>query len=145
MRLSTKGRYGMRFMLDLALHYGEGPVPLNGIAQRQGISEKYLWNLIGPLKTAGLIRSVRGSHGGYVIAKSPSEINLKDVIYALEGQLCLVGCVDDHLLCERTSICITRDVWGEVSDKIQQVLEAITLKNMVDRQKSKQMSPRYEI
>ncbi len=140
MRLSTKGRYGARFMLDLALHYGQGPVTLKDVAERQGISEKYLWNLIGPLRTAGLMKSFRGSGGGYAITKPPSDINLKDIVSALEGPLCLVDCVDNPSVCERSRICVTRDVWHEVTDKLRQTLESITLKDMVERWNSRARS-----
>ena len=143
MRLSTKGRYGTRFMLDLAIHYGEGPVPLKDIAKRQRISEKYLWNLIGPLKTAGLVSSSRGAHGGYTLAKPPAEINLKDVVHTIEVSLCLVDCVDDPSVCERFRNCVTRDIWGEASDKLRDVLESVTLKDMVRRQLDKPLT--YDI
>ncbi|MBC8227953.1 Rrf2 family transcriptional regulator, partial [bacterium] len=86
MKLSTKGRYGVRLMIDLAIHYGEGNV-LKDIAERQEISEKYLWNLTVPLRIAGLINSTRGPRGGYTLAKHPSEITLKDVVHVLEGPL----------------------------------------------------------
>jgi len=124
-------------MLDLALHYGEGPVFLKDIAGRQEISEKYLWHLIVPLKTARLINSTRGSHGGYVLAKQPSEITLKDIVHVLEGPLCLVECVDNPSICNRAQTCAARDVWCEVSGKILQTLNSITLEEMVERQKSK--------
>jgi len=85
MKLSTKGRYGVRLMLDLAAHYGERPVLLKEISQREDISEKYLWHLITPLKSAGLIHATRGAHGGYELAKAPSEITVKDVFEVVEG------------------------------------------------------------
>jgi Rrf2 family cysteine metabolism transcriptional repressor len=85
MKLSTRGRYGVRMMLELALHYGEGPILLKDIAERQGISEKYLWQLINPLKTTGLVNSLRGAHGGYVLAKAPEAISLKAILQILEG------------------------------------------------------------
>ncbi len=137
MRLSTRGRYGARFMLDLALHYGEGPITLKDIAKRQAVSEKYLWNLIAPLRTAGLIRSDRGSQGGYALAKLPSEINLHEVVHAVEGPLSLVECVDNPSICKRVRNCVTRDIWDEISSKIIQVLESVTLKDMIEREKSK--------
>ena len=137
MKLSTKGRYGVRLMIDLALHNGEGPVLLRDIARRQGISEKYLWNLINPLKTVGFVRSIRGAHGGYQLAKEPSEISLKDIMRVLEGSLCLVDCVDDPSSCERSPTCITRDVWCEASRGFLKTLEAMTLETMVDRHRVK--------
>ena len=137
MKLSTRGRYGVRLMLDLALHYGEGPILLRDIAERQGISEKYLWQLINPLKTTGLVNSQRGAHGGYVLGKAPEAISLKAILQILEGPLCLVDCVDNPALCERAPSCISRDIWGEASKNMQQTLEDTTLAAMVERQKEK--------
>jgi Rrf2 family protein len=119
-------------MLELALHYGEGPVPLRDVAKRQGLSEKYLWNLMRPLKDTGLIHSTRGSYGGFTLAKSPSEINMKEIVSALEGSLCLVQCIDDPAACERVRFCAIRDVWSAVSDSIMETLESFTLRDMVE-------------
>lgn len=137
MKLSTRGRYGVRLMLELALHYGEGPILLKEIAERQGISEKYLWQLINPLKTTGLVNSLRGAHGGYVLGKAPEAISLKAILQILEGPLCLVDCVDNPALCERSLSCISREIWGEASKNMQQTLEDTTLAAMVERQKEK--------
>jgi Rrf2 family protein len=137
MKLSTRGRYGVRLMLELALHYGEGPILLRDIAERQGISEKYLWQLINPLKTTGLVNSLRGAHGGYVLGKAPEAISLKAILRILEGPLCLVDCVDNPALCERSPSCISREIWGEASKNMQQTLEDTTLAAMVERQKDK--------
>ncbi|MCX5821558.1 MAG: Rrf2 family transcriptional regulator [Deltaproteobacteria bacterium] len=137
MKLSTRGRYGVRLMLELALHYGEGPILLKDIAARQGISEKYLWQLINPLKTTGLVNSLRGAHGGYVLGKAPEAISLKAILRILEGSLCLVDCVDNPALCERSLSCISRDIWGEASKNMQQTLEETTLAALVERQKEK--------
>ena len=134
MKLSTKGRYGARLMMDLALHYGDGPIALKEIAKRQGISEKYLWQLIVPLKIAGLVSSARGSQGGYVLSKNPSEITLKDIINILDGPLCIVDCVDKPEICERSKSCVTRNIWAEVSDKISEILGSITLQDMIEKQ-----------
>ena len=101
------------------------------------ISEKYLWNLMGPLKTIGLIRSTRGSYGGFALAKPPSEINMKEIVRALEGSLCLAKCVDDPSVCNRVKTCVTRDLWSVLSDKIMQALESLTLKDMVESRESK--------
>jgi len=137
MKMSTKGRYGVRLMLDLALHNGEGPVLLKDIARRQGISEKYLWNLINPLKTVGLVQSIRGARGGYKLAKKPSEISLKDIIRVLEGPLCLVDCVENPSTCERSPTCITRDVWCEASQNFMKTLENMTLEKMLERHRGR--------
>jgi Rrf2 family protein len=137
MKLSTRGRYGVRLMIDLALHYGDGPIYLKDIAERQGISKKYLWQLINPLKTTGLVSSTRGAHGGYVLGKAPEHISLKEILKILEGSLCLVDCVENPSLCERASSCISRDIWEEASRNMQQTLENTTLAKMVERQKEK--------
>ena len=137
MRISTKGRYGARLMLELALHYEKGTVLLKDIAKNQEISEGYLEHLLPVLKAAGLITSSRGAHGGYALARDPSEITLKDVVQSLEGSLFPVECVDTPAVCQRIKSCITRDVWGELGEKISQTLDSVTLKDMVERQKDK--------
>jgi len=140
MKLSTKGRYGARLMLDLALHYGNGPVLLKDIAERQGISEKYLGHLVGPLKAAGLINSSRGARGGYALAKPAKEITLADVISVLEGEIALVECVNKATLCHRVELCVTRGIWARMSEKIMEVLSSTTLESMVKRYREKQES-----
>ncbi len=137
MKLSTKGRYGARLMLELALHYGQPPVLLKDIAEHQEISMKYLWQLISPLKAAGLIKSSRGAHGGYILAKSPTEITLKDIVGVLEGGLSPVDCLDNFSLCQRAKFCVTRDIWQILKDKILETLDSVTLKDMLDKQKAK--------
>jgi len=136
-RLSTKVRYGLRFMLDLAFHNREWPIPLREIARRERISEKYLGNLIVPLRTACLIRSVRGSQGGYALARPASQMSLKDIIRALEGPLSLVECVDNPSTCRAAPICVHRDIFYEISEKLQELLEAVTLEDMVQRGRNK--------
>ena len=146
MRLSSKGRYGARLMLELALCYGMGPVLLKDIAKRQGISEGYLEHLLPPLKAAGLVRSSRGAHGGYRLAKAPSEITLKEIVYTLEGSLSPAECVDAPSVCQRARYCVTRDIWKELREKISQTLESVTLEDMVERQRDKaEPSPIYNI
>jgi Rrf2 family protein len=137
MKLSTRGRYGVRLMFDLALHYGDGPIFLKDIAERQAVSAKYLWQLINPLKTTKLITSMRGAHGGYILGKAPENISLKEILDVLEGSLCMVDCVDTPSICERAPSCVARDIWGEVSQGMRQTLENITLAEMVKRQKAK--------
>lgn len=137
MKLSTKGRYSVRFMIDLALHHGQGPILLKEIAERQEISDKYLWQLIPPLKNVGLVTSFRGAHGGYTLAKPPQEITLKDIVTTVEGSLHLVDCVDDPSLCSRAETCVSRDVWNEVAQKILEVLESYTLDELARKQREK--------
>ena len=138
MRLSTKGRYGARLMIDLALQYGNGPALLKDVAQRQGISEKYLGHLIPPLKAAGLINSTRGAHGGYVLAKTPENITLAEVVQAVEGDLGFVACVKSPEVCHRVDSCVTRGIWEEMSKKVTEILEYNTLHDMVVKMRRKQ-------
>lgn len=136
MRLSTRGRYGTKLMLELALHYGEGPIPLKDIAENQEISsEKYLAHLIPPLKAFGLISSSQGAHGGYFLVKPPQDITLKEVVQAVEGNMALVECVTKPTVCDRASSCITREIWKEMRDKMMKVLESTSLQDMVNQQK----------
>ena len=140
-QLSTKGRYGARLMLDLAVHYNDGFILLKDVAKRQNISDGYLEHLVPHLKTAGLINSLRGARGGYKLSKAPSEISLKEVVQALEGSLSPVECVNAPSVCKRVSFCVTRDIWKEVGEKISQTLESVTLRDMVEMQKNKGEAP----
>ena len=128
----------MRAILALASHYGEGTVELKEVAQKEGISPKYLEQVITPLRTAGLVKSVRGSKGGYSLARPPSEIYLKDVYEVLEGPVHLVDCLGDPKACQRVSFCVTRDIWQEVSDAIGKVFSSVTLEDMLERKKQKE-------
>ena len=127
-------------MLELALSYGRGLVLLRDIAERQSISIGYLEQIIPSLKAAGLVNSSRGARGGYTLAKSPADITLKEIISALEGPLSLVECIKDPDTCERTDFCITRDVWNELSDKMDDFLLSVTLQHMVEKHRRKQKS-----
>jgi Rrf2 family protein len=133
MRISTRGRYCSRMMLELALRYGKGPTLLKDIAEAQDISMKYLSQLIIPLKVAGLITGTRGAHGGYLLAKPPEKIRLSDVVTAVEGSLNPVECVDNPDICHRSKTCVTHEVWKEMGKKNLEVLESHTLKDLVDR------------
>jgi Rrf2 family protein len=147
MKISTKIRYGTRAMLELASHYGEGPIELKEIAKRENISLKYLEQVIIPLRTAGLIKSVRGSKGGYSLAKHPSEICLNDLVEILEGPLNLIECLNNPKVCQRVPSCVTRDIWREVSEAISGIFHSITLEDMVNRRREKEgrVSPMYQI
>ena len=137
MKLSTRGRYATRALLDLAFHQEEEPVLLKDIAQRQQISLRYLEHLITPLVAAGIIRSTRGVRGGVWLAKPPQEIKLSEVIRLLEGSIAPVECVNNPGICIRSELCVTRDIWGELKRAIDDVLESTTLQNLVERQKKK--------
>ena len=147
MKLSTKIRYGARAMLELASRYGEGPIELREVARRENISFKYLEQVIIPLRAAGLVKSVRGSKGGYVLGKAPSEICLNDIIYILEGPIRLVECLDDPKVCQKSPSCVTRDIWSEVSGAINRIFLSITLEEMVRRKAEKEgrTTPTYQI
>ncbi len=147
MKISTKGRYGLRVLLDIAAHQDSGPVILRDIAQRQGISEKYLWQVINPMKAAGFVNSSRGAKGGYVLAKGADVITLLDVISVLEGPVCVVDCVDEPGKCERSSFCVTREVWNKIELCIKHTMSEITLKQLVKNQKDRdsQVSMSYMI
>ena len=129
-------------MLDLALHNTNGPVSLVDIAARQEISRKYLDTIIMTLKTAGLIRSVRGAGGGYALVKPAAEIDINTVVHLLEGSLSLVDCVEDPGLCHRAETCVTRDLWTEICQAIEEALSGITLQDLVERQQRKDPSGR---
>jgi len=137
MKLSTRGRYATRALLDLALHQEEEPVLLKDIAQRQQISLRYLEHLITPLVAAGIIRSTRGARGGVWLAKPPQEIKLSEVIRLLEGSIAPVECVNNPEICVRSELCVTRDIWGELKKAMDGVLESTTLQDLVERQKRK--------
>ena len=131
MKLSTRSRYGTRMMLDLAQHYGEGPVRIGDIAKRQGISVKYLEQLSIPLKGAKFIKSVRGPKGGHMIAKPPHEISIGAIVKVLEGELAIIHCIDDPERCERESYCPIRGVWESASLAMVDKLNSITLSDML--------------
>ncbi|MBS3946782.1 MAG: Rrf2 family transcriptional regulator [Dethiobacter sp.] len=138
MRLSTKGRYGVRAMFDLAMHSQEGAVTLKSVAQREHISEKYLEHLFASLKKTGLIHSVRGAQGGYRLGRLPEEITLGDIIRVLEGPISPTECVidgDGHEDCERASECVMRLVWCRVKEQINAILDGITLADVCEEQR----------
>ena len=134
-------------MLELASHYGEGPVDLSEISRRENISLKYLEQVIIPLRTAGLLKSIRGSKGGYSLAKPPAEISLEDLYEILEGPVNLVDCLGDPKLCERSPSCVTREIWSDVSKAIYRIFHSVTLEDMVRRRKEKEgmVPPMFEI
>jgi len=138
MKLSTRGRYGTRALLELALHQGEGPVLLRDIARRQQISLPYLEHLITPLIAAGIVRSTRGARGGVLLARPSEEIKLSEIIQLLEGSIAPAECVNNPEVCMRSEFCVTRDIWGELKKVMNGVLESTTLRDLVERQKRKE-------
>ena len=137
MKLSTRGRYATRALLELALRPGDNPATLKDIAQRQQISIRYLEHLITPLVAAGIVRSMRGPRGGISLARSPQEIKLSEVIQLLEGSTAPVECLDNPAVCDRSATCVTRDVWGELRKAMDNVLDSTTIADLVERQKLK--------
>ncbi len=135
MKLSTKGRYGTRAMVDIAQH--SEPSMLKDIANRQGISPKYLDRILSSLRKAGLIKNIRGKDGGYLLTKPSSVITLKDIVTAVEGPLTYVDCVDDPDTCERSLGCCAREVWEKLRDAAEAVLEATTLETLTSCQNTK--------
>jgi Rrf2 family protein len=135
MKLSTRGRYGVRALLDMALHHDEGLVLLKDIARRQEFSLPYLEHLIAPLIAAGLVRSTRGAGGGVSLVKPPAEIRLGEAVQLLEGPIAPVDCVNSPELCHRSAFCVTRDVWVEMKEAMSLVLDSTTLQDLVNRQR----------
>jgi len=134
MKLSTKGRYGLRAMLDMAQNEEEGPIASHTIAQRQELSERYLEQLLIPLKQAGLVKSLRGSQGGYILGRAAKDITVGDIIRVLEGPLAPVDCVnevnpDD---CKRADNCVTRLIWEKVRDSVSDILDSYSLEDLVN-------------
>ena len=130
MKLSTKGRYGLRAIVDLAINGDKGPVPISSIADRQSLSESYLEQLMAKLKKAGLVTSIRGAQGGYCLARDASEISIGDILRALEGDI-NVDCVgltkDGKIKCPQSSLCVSKVVWRRINDAIAETVDALSL------------------
>jgi Rrf2 family protein len=124
MKMSTKGRYGTRLLLDLAFRHEGKPVPLKEIALRQQIPLQYLEHLIKPLIAGGILRSMRGARGGVLLARAPDDIKLSEAIRLLEGSIAPVDCLDNPDICRQSTLCVTRDVWGELKKAMNGVLAA---------------------
>ena len=138
MKVSTKGRYGLRAMMDLAAHQNNSiPVFLTDIAKRQDISEKYLEHIFSALKAAGLVNTVRGRKGGFLLTKTPSQITVANIINVLEGPCTLVDCVSQPKTCNRSEACASRDIWSLLGTKIDEVLSGYTLDQLVTMQEKK--------
>jgi len=135
MKFSTRTRYGVRALLDLAYHFKGKPVLVKEIAKRQKISEKYLEHIMLELKRAGFVQSISGAKGGYILAKDPAEIKLSELVEVLEGTLAPVMCVDHKSLCAEGDKCSVREVWLKVKEGIKKVLDSFTLNDLVEREK----------
>lgn len=138
-KLSTKGRYGTRLMLNLASHYngGKGAVNLKSISDDEEISIRYLEQIIIPLRIKRLVKSIRGAGGGYILARSPSKIHVYEIIESLEGPITLVNCVDDREYCGRISLCATYEIWKEASLILRDYFKKMTLQDLLKIAKNK--------
>ncbi|MCF8062076.1 MAG: RrF2 family transcriptional regulator [Deltaproteobacteria bacterium] len=131
MKLSIRGRYGMRLMLELALNYGQGPLSMSTISRRQDIPVKYLEQLIIPLKKQGLIESVRGPKGGHMLSRHPSEINVWQVVNLLETRVLLLDCLSEPEVCDHVKECLIRPVWGEAYEAVKRIFSETTLEDIL--------------
>jgi len=141
-KLSTKGRYGTRLMLNLAHNYNNGneAVILKSVSDNEEISIRYLEQIVIPLKISRLVKSIRAAGGGYTLARHPSEIKVSEILHALEGACCLVDCVDDPDYCDRIPICASFDIWKEASRLLKDYFDGITLQDLIkisDKKKAK--------
>ena len=138
MKVSTKGRYALRLMLDLAVNNTGEPISLKDIARRQGISDKYLEQIISVLNKAKYVKSIRGAQGGYILTKKPEEYTIGMILRLTEGSLAPVACIeDDEIVCDRQQQCVTSIVYKKINDAISGVVDNITLQDLVDWQNEK--------
>lgn len=138
MKISTKGRYALRMMLDLASSANGQPVSLKDIAKRQQISDKYLEQIIAVLNKAGFVRSIRGAQGGYMLRKDPGEYTVGMILRLTEGSLAPVACIDDEdVVCEKKDSCVTSIVYKRINDAINGVVDGITLQDLLEWQNEK--------
>ena len=133
MKISTKGRYGLRIMTDIAINEEQGCVSIKDIAQREHLSEKYLEQIIGLLSRENLVQSVRGAKGGYHLTKNAGEITVEEILNATEGSLAPVACAADSDCCENYCDCVTSFIWTEIYDAVIDVVSRITLSDLVER------------
>jgi len=138
-RLSTKGRYGTRLMLNLTRHYGDGTrtVILKDVSAEEEISIRYLEQIIIPLKLNRLVKSVRGAGGGYTLSRRPEDIKLSEILHALEGSCCLVECLEDADFCDRLEACPTFEIWKGASELLKNYFDALSLRDIVEMAEKK--------
>lgn len=138
MKISTKGRYALRLMIDLAMNDNDEPIRLKDVADRQEISVKYLEQIISTLTKAGYLKSERGANGGYLLRREPSEYTVGMILRTTEGSLAPVSCVEEgESQCERSDSCVTAIVWKKINNAINDVVDGITLQDLVDWQREK--------
>ena len=148
MKISTKGRYGLRAVIDLAVHGANGtPVFLSDIAKRQGVSEKYLEHIFSALHKGGIVKAQRGRKGGYLLDRPADQITILDIVTILEGPCTLVDCVQNAAVCDRSGACVTREIWNELGAAIRNVLKDHSIASLVEMQqlKGQQDSTMYYI
>lgn len=133
MRVSTKGRYGLRAMVDLAEHEDGKAIPIRKISERQNISEQYLEQLFATLRKAGLVKSVRGAHGGYMLNHDPEDISIADILITLEGPIAPVDCVVEEDFCNYIDNCVIHGLWEVLADAINSVIENMTLADLKEK------------
>lgn len=135
MKISTKGRYALRLMVDLAIHDRGRPISLRDVAERQQLSDKYLEQIVTPLARVGLVRAIRGAGGGYRLTRRPEEYTVGEILRVLEGNLAPVSCVDldDTCRCGRADRCVTVEVWREIQAAVSGVVDHLTLADLVER------------
>ncbi len=133
MKISTKGRYALRLMLDLALYSDGEPVALRDVSERQDISDKYLEQIVTPMSRAGLVRSVRGAGGGYLLTRAPQEYTVGEILRVQEGSLAPVTCAENGSCCCKTGHCVTQEVWEKINQAVSGVVDNMTLQDLVDR------------
>jgi Rrf2 family cysteine metabolism transcriptional repressor len=136
MKLSTRCRYGARALLEIARNYGRRPTKRRDICKAQGLSDSYLENILISLKSAGVVDTIRGAHGGYVLTRPPAKVSLLDVVKVLEGSQAPVECLDNSVACDRSGRCATQDVWRRVREAEENVLKRTTVQDLVDRDRS---------
>ena len=138
MKITSKGRYGLRAMVDLAVNSETEPVSIHSIGERQDISDGYLEQLIAKLRKAGLVTSVRGAGGGYKLAKPASEISVGDILRALEGSLDAVNCpgLEEESSCDGSEFCVTKYVWQKINDSINRTVDEMKLDQLVEESRS---------
>lgn len=146
MKISTKGRYGLRAILDIALNQHTGPVTIHSIAQRQEISERYLEQLLITLKQNGLIKSIRGFQGGYLLNKEPPDISVGDIVRALEGSIAPIDCIKENNQnrCSRAELCVTKKVWEDLGKAMTEVLDSYSLNELILQTQKLQASTNYD-
>ena len=132
MKIATKTRYALRVMIDVAAHDKEGCVPLKDVAERQGISKKYLEQVVSPLVSQSLLKVTRGHKGGYQLTRKPKEITCAQIVSATENGLELLDCLSGEVVCEREGICVSKNIWGGLERTMTEYLESITLQDILD-------------